>query len=319
MRMHTAKTTGLVLGLWSAAVGCSSKADSSTADGTAPRSNPSEERNLIEVAEAAGSFSTLLTALRVTGLEETVRTAPALTVFAPTDDAFAALPAGALDDLLANPEALKNVLLYHVVDGAVPSSVAVTLTEASMLNGGKTTVRYDGTTLFINDSRVVAADVAASNGVIHVLDKVLLPAQPAKPTALVTPRDVIATAEAAGTFTTLLTAVRAAGLEATLREASDITVFAPTDEAFAKIPPATLQALLADQQALKNVLLYHVVGARVSAATARTLTEATMLNGSKIAIDASCEDLKINDAKVVAADVDGGNGVIHVLDTVLIP
>jgi len=319
MRIDTIKTTGLVLGLWGAAIGCSSKADSSAAEGTAPRSNPAEERNLVEVAEAAGSFSTLLTALRVTGLEETVRTAPALTVFAPTDEAFAALPAGALDELLANPEALKNVLLYHVVEGAVPSSVAVTLTEASMLNGGKTTVRYDGTTLFINDARVVAADVQASNGVIHVLDKVLLPAQTAKPTALVTPRDVIATAEAAGNFTTLLTAVRAAGLEATLREASDITVFAPTDAAFAKIPPATLQALLADQEALKNVLLYHVVGARVAAATARTLTEATMLNGAKVSIDASCEDLKINDATVVAADIDGGNGVIHVLDTVLIP
>lgn len=270
-----------------------------------------EVGTIVDVAEGAGSFSTLLTAVRAAGLEETLRTAQALTVFAPTDEAFAALPEGALDALLQNPEQLKNVLLYHVVDGNVPSSVAVTLSEASMLNGGKTSIKYDGMTLFINDAKVVTADVGASNGIIHVIDKVLLPPAPMK--------DLISTAEAAGQFTTLLTAVRAAGLEDTLRQAKDVTLFAPSDSAFAKIPADTLNALLADKEALKNVLLYHVVGARVTAATAATLSEATMLNGDKIRISRCGKGLKINDSNVIAADVEGGNGLIHVLDAVLIP
>lgn len=309
--IRTLKTALACLGIVLHA-GCSTESKGSS-DKTmdANPANLTEVGNLIDVAESAGSFTTLLTAIRAAGLEETVRSAPALTVFAPTDEAFAALPAGALDGLLANPEALKNVLLYHVVEGAVPSSVAVTLSEAMMLNGEKTAIRYDGMTLFVNDSKVTAADVGASNGVIHVIDKVLLP-----PAA---PADLISTAEAAGGFSTLLAAVRAAGLEQTLRDARDVTLFAPNDAAFAKIPQDTLQALLANPEALKNVLLYHVIGARVSAAEAKVLSEATMLNGAKVSVQADCNGLKINDARVIAADVDGGNGVIHVLDTVLIP
>ncbi len=134
-----------------------------------------EKRNIVEVAAAAGSFKTLLAAAQAAGLAETLATTQNLTVFAPTDDAFAKLPEGTVEGLLNDIPALRNILTYHVVGAKVPSSVAVTLTEATMLNGQKVSVRYDGQDLFINDSKVVVKDIPASNGIIHVIDTVLLP------------------------------------------------------------------------------------------------------------------------------------------------
>jgi transforming growth factor-beta-induced protein len=133
------------------------------------------QKDIIEVAREAGSFQTLLTALDVAELTETVRSAPALTVLAPTDAAFAALPEGVLAALLEDKEALRNVLLYHVIGAEVKSDVVVTLTEATMLNGETVDISFDGAELFINSSKVIAADVDASNGVIHVIDAVLVP------------------------------------------------------------------------------------------------------------------------------------------------
>jgi len=298
---------------------CANANDSRTTMPTsAAEGKKAQLSNILEVAQSNESFSTLVKAVQVAGLEDALRTSPALTVFAPTNEAFAKLPGATLEALLKDKEALKNVLLYHVVGSVVPSSRAVQLQEATMLNGKTTSLNYDGTTLFINSAKVIAADVAASNGIIHVIDTVLVPATQ-NIVQQVERKDLISTAEAAGGFSTLLTAVRAAGLEQTLRAAKDVTLFAPTDEAFAKLPEGTVSALLADPEALRNVLLYHVVGARVSAEVASTLTEAVMLNGSKVSITA-CEDgLKINDSRVIATDIDGGNGVIHVLDSVLIP
>lgn len=135
----------------------------------------SEDRNIVEVAQAAGNFKTLLAAAQAAGLAETLATTDNITVFAPTDEAFAKLPAGAVDGLLNDLPALRNVLTYHVVGAKVPSEVAVTLTEATMLNGKKVSVRFDGENLFINDAKVIAKDIPAKNGIIHVIDTVLLP------------------------------------------------------------------------------------------------------------------------------------------------
>ena len=132
--------------------------------------------NLVEVAQKAGSFKTLVTALKATGLNETLSGKGPFTVFAPTDQAFAKLPKGTVESLLQDKKALTNILLYHVVAGAaVPATTAVTLTSAEMANGKTVKVVYDGKNLFINDARVVTADVKASNGIIHVIDTVLLP------------------------------------------------------------------------------------------------------------------------------------------------
>ncbi len=130
--------------------------------------------------------------------------------------------------------------------------------------------------------------------------------------------DIVDTAVAAGQFNTLVTAVQAAGLVETLKSAGPFTVFAPTDEAFAKIPADTLNAVLADQEKLTAILTYHVVAGKVLASDVVNLTSATTVQGGSLAIDAS-NGVKINDATVIQPDIECDNGVIHVIDTVLMP
>ncbi len=130
--------------------------------------------------------------------------------------------------------------------------------------------------------------------------------------------DIVDTAVAAGSFKTLATALEAAGLIETLKGSGPFTVFAPTDEAFAKLPPGTVESLLADKEKLTAVLTYHVVAGEVGSSEVVKLTEATTVQGSMITIDAS-SGVKINDATVIKADIEASNGIIHVIDTVLLP
>ena len=130
--------------------------------------------------------------------------------------------------------------------------------------------------------------------------------------------DIVDTAVGAGSFGTLVTAVQAAGLVETLKSAGPFTVFAPTDEAFAKIPAETLNAVLADKEKLTAILTYHVVAGKVMAADVVNLTSATTVQGGTLKIDAT-DGVKVNDATVVTADIECDNGVIHVIDTVLMP
>jgi uncharacterized surface protein with fasciclin (FAS1) repeats len=130
--------------------------------------------------------------------------------------------------------------------------------------------------------------------------------------------DIVDTAVAAGSFQTLVTAIQAAGLVDTLKGAGPFTVFAPTDEAFAKLPQGTLEALLADKAKLTAVLTYHVVPGKVMAADVAGLTSATTVQGQSLAIDTT-NGVMVGNAKVVKADIVASNGVIHVIDTVLIP
>lgn len=131
-------------------------------------------------------------------------------------------------------------------------------------------------------------------------------------------KDIVDTAVAAGSFNTLVTAVKAAGLVETLKGDGPFTVFAPTDEAFAKLPAGTLEALLADKERLTEILTYHVVAGKVTADQVAGLDSATTLEGSTLPIDTSA-GVQVGEAKVVQADVMASNGVIHVIDTVLIP
>jgi uncharacterized surface protein with fasciclin (FAS1) repeats len=130
--------------------------------------------------------------------------------------------------------------------------------------------------------------------------------------------NIVETAVGAGTFTTLVAAVQAAGLVETLTSEGPFTVFAPTDEAFAALPAGTVEGLLADIPALTKVLTYHVVAGKVMAADVVTLTKATTVEGSDVTIDAT-DGVKINGANVVTADIECDNGVIHVVDAVLLP
>lgn len=130
--------------------------------------------------------------------------------------------------------------------------------------------------------------------------------------------DIIDTAVSAGSFETLVTAIKAAGLVDTLKGAGPFTVFAPTDEAFAKLPAGTVEGLLKDLPKLKQILTYHVVSGKVMAADVVKLKSATTVEGSDVKIDAS-NGVKINGSTVVTPDVAADNGVIHIIDTVLLP
>lgn len=262
--------------------------------------------DIVDTAAAAGDFNTLVTAVKAAGLVDTLKSAGPFTVFAPTDEAFAKLPKGTVESLLANPDKLRAILKYHVVPGRVVAADVVKLTSAKTVLGQ--TVAIDSTDgVRVGKARVIKTDIETSNGVIHVIDTVLLPKN-----------DLIETARAAGSFTTLLAALDAAGLTDALRAEGPFTVFAPTDAAFAKLPAGTVDALLKDIPKLKSILTYHVVNGKVLAQDVVNLHEARTLQGQEVSIDAS-NGVRINDANVVQTDVMSDNGVIHVIDSVLLP
>jgi uncharacterized surface protein with fasciclin (FAS1) repeats len=147
------------------------KADAAKDKGAKPTAD------IVDTAIAAGSFNTLVAAVKAAGLVDALKAEGPLTVFAPTDEAFAALPAGTVENLLKpeNKDQLVAILTYHVVQGKVPSEAAVKLKEAKALSGATFAVAFDGKTLTVDGAKVIKADVWASNGVIHVIDKVMLP------------------------------------------------------------------------------------------------------------------------------------------------
>jgi uncharacterized surface protein with fasciclin (FAS1) repeats len=142
-----------------------------------PATAGSKKQDIVETAAAAGTFNTLATALQAAGLVDTLKSKGPFTVFAPTDDAFSKLPAGTVESLLKpeNKEKLKAILLYHVVSGDVTAAQVVKLSSAKTVNGQDVQIMVHDGTVMVNDAKVVKADVLASNGVIHVIDTVLLP------------------------------------------------------------------------------------------------------------------------------------------------
>lgn len=283
--------------------------------------NNSGAGNIVEVASSLEDFSTLVVALQATELDAVLADeSQTFTVFAPTDAAFALLGQDTIDALLADTEALSNILLYHVIAGqAIDAETAVSLApvilETANLDSVAVTSREDG--LFVNNAKVVIRDVEASNGIIHAIDVVLIPPSDAEPTG-----NIVEVAISNG-FDTLVTAVIAAGLDTVLADESEtFTVFAPTDAAFSALGQDTLDALLADIPALTNVLLYHVVsGQAVSSITAYTLVGSAvqMANNDTALISQEGPSLTIAGVKIEVTDVPATNGVIHVIDAVLIP
>lgn len=270
----------------------------------------SDSKNIVETAVAAGNFETLAAALQAGGLVDALSVGDKkFTVFAPTDSAFEKLPEGTVEYLLENPDKLRRVLLYHVVEGQVKAEDVVELSTAKTLLGGNVTISTYRNRVRINGATVTTADIEASNGVIHVINEVLIP------------KNIAEVATEAGQFKTLLAAVEAAGLveAVTNEQEGQLTVFAPTDEAFAKLPEGTVEALLEDTDKLREILLYHVVSGRVTAGDVVKLNEAKTVQGQNVSIDADDDGVRINSSNVVLADVMASNGVIHVIDTVLLP
>lgn len=265
-------------------------------------------QTIVDVASADGRFKTLVAAATAAGLADALQGPGPFTVFAPTDDAFAALPAGTVAALLKDIPALKNILLYHVVAGKLAAADVLKTPAASTLQGKPLKFAVMAGKPMANDANIVLTDIPASNGVIHVIDRVLIP-----------PKDIAEVAAADGRFKTLVAAVQAAGWLDALKSSDPITVFAPTDDAFAKIPKDTLNSLLKDPAALRNILLYHVVSGKVMAADAMKLQSANTMLGAPLALKAADGKLMVNDATVAVADVPAVNGVIHAVDTVLMP
>jgi transforming growth factor-beta-induced protein len=131
--------------------------------------------DIVDTAVSAGQFKTLVTAVKAAGLVDTLKSAGPFTVFAPTDEAFAKLPAGTVESLLANPEKLKQVLLYHVVAGKVMAGDVVKIKSAKTVQGSSATVKVNGSSVMIDGANVVKTDIVTDNGVIHVIDSVILP------------------------------------------------------------------------------------------------------------------------------------------------
>jgi uncharacterized surface protein with fasciclin (FAS1) repeats len=273
--------------------------------------------DIVDTAVADGRFTTLAAALGAADLVDTLKGEGPFTVFAPTDDAFAKLPEGTVETLLLpeNLDQLKSILLYHVVSGKVPAADVVTLTSADTVLGEAVTIKVDMGKVYLNDTvEVIITDVEASNGVIHVIDSVLLP--PAKLS------DIVDTAVADGRFTTLAAALGAAELVDTLKGEGPFTVFAPTDDAFAKLPEGTVETLLLPENLdqLKSILLYHVVSGKVMASDVVTLTSADTVLGEAVTIKVEDGKVYLNDTvEVIITDVEASNGVIHVIDAVLLP
>jgi uncharacterized surface protein with fasciclin (FAS1) repeats len=279
-----------------------------------------EAKDIVDTAVAAGSFTTLVAAVQAAGLVDTLKGEGPFTVFAPTDEAFAALPKETLDGLLAYPEALGKILTYHVLAGKVMAANVSDGLSAETVAGPAVAFKIINGKPMINDANIIATDVEASNGVIHVIDKVILPpAEEAAAPSNAEAKDIVDTAVAAGSFTTLVTAVQAAGLVDTLKSEGPFTVFAPTDEAFAALPKETLNRLLADPKALAEILTYHVLAGKVMAADVSDGLSAATVAGPNVTFKIMNGKPMINDANIIATDIEASNGVIHVIDKVVLP
>lgn len=269
--------------------------------------------DIVDTAVKAGNFKTLAAALGAAELVDTLKGAGPFTVFAPTDEAFAKLPEGTVATLLKpeNKGALTGVLTYHVVPGKVMAKQVVGLKGAKTVNGQRVDIKVDGSTVMVDGAKVVTTDIVCDNGVIHVIDSVILPADKSIPEV----------ADKAGKFKTLLAAAKAAGLAKVLTGEGPFTVFAPTDDAFAKLPKGTVESLLKpeNKQKLVDILKYHVVSGRVYSEDAVEAKSAKTLEGNSINVKVSDKGAFINSSKLVATDVDASNGVIHIIDAVLMP
>jgi uncharacterized surface protein with fasciclin (FAS1) repeats len=296
-----------------------------------PIAGAAGHQTIVEIAVEDGRFTTLVAAVVAADLADTL-SGGEWTVFAPTDDAFAklGLNAGNVASAFSKAE-LTDILLYHVLSGDVHSDKAKSLVgDIVMANNEKAGLKYYDGSLYVNDeAKVIIPDINASNGVVHVVDTVILGPWP------LTDDDMPAVGGAAdsaagntivdiavndGRFETLVAAVVYADLAETL-SGGEWTVFAPTDDAFAKLGLSASNITSAFSKAdLTDILLYHVLSGEVHSDKALTLLgDVTMANNQLAGLKAFDGSLFVNDdSKVIIPDVNADNGVIHVVDTVIL-
>ncbi|MEY3143988.1 MAG: hypothetical protein RLY21_2481 [Planctomycetota bacterium] len=295
------------------AIGVATIATAQNAPAKAAPATAASTKNIVETAVGAGSFKTLVAAVQAAGLAETL-SGGNFTVFAPTDEAFAKLPAGTLEMLLKpeNKAKLAAILTYHVVPGTVKAADVVKLNFAGTVQGQRVDIVAKDGTVTVDGAKVVKTDITCSNGVIHVIDSVILP----------TDKNIVEVAASNGSFNTLVAAVKAAGLVETLSGKGPFTVLAPTDAAFAKLPAGTLENLLKpeNKKALVEILTYHVVpGVAAYSDQVVKMPEIPTVLGSPIKVTVKDGKVMLGNATVAIVDVETSNGVIHAIDTVLLP
>jgi transforming growth factor-beta-induced protein len=293
-----------------------------------------ESVNIVKLAESVKDLSTLVTAVVAADLAGTLSSPGPFTVFAPTNEAFAALPAGTLATLLkpANKAKLADILKYHVLPEEVLSTQLKPVQSVTTVEGQKLEVFREWGRVFLRESNhahaksVIKADNLASNGVVHIIDGVLLPPTP-PPTPTPKP-NIVKLAESVKDLSTLVAAVVAGDLADTLSSPGPFTVFAPTNEAFAALPAGTLTKLMKpeNKKELVDILTYHVLPEEVLSKQLKPFqavktVEGKLLHvqalGGKVHVGSSLEskDLK----NVIKADNVASNGVVHIIDGVLLP
>jgi uncharacterized surface protein with fasciclin (FAS1) repeats len=277
---------------------------------------PTQQSNtVVDVIVNSDDHTLLEAAVIEAGLAEALSGDGPFTVFAPTDDAIVALTEElgiSAEDLLALPN-LGEILQYHVVAAAAFSTDLSDGQSIATLLGEEVTVTVNQNGVMINNAMVTVADIAADNGVVHVIDAVLLP-----PPAETTVVDIIVESEL---HNILEAAVIAADLATTLSGEGPFTVFAPTDAAFEALMAAfgvTAEELL-EYPELTNVLLYHVVAGQALASDLSDGQQITTLLDADVVVSITADGVFINQAQVIVADVTAGNGVVHVIDAVLLP
>jgi len=264
--------------------------------------------SIVDIAVNDGRFTNLVAALVQENLAETLATAGPFTVFAPTDKAFENL--GATGQDLLNIDKLAEILVYHVVDGRFKADDIVLKDRLETLLGEELKVNVTDEGVFINNSKVILQDLKAENGIIHVIDMVLIPQEMP---------DIVDVATAAGQFKTLVGALQATELDDVLRGDGPFTVFAPTDEAFEKLPNWLLNFLVNNPKYLEQVLLYHVVSGDLNAGEVLASRSLKTVNGRSVYPRMRGDHVYVNKSKVIAADIEAENGTVHVIDKVLIP
>jgi uncharacterized surface protein with fasciclin (FAS1) repeats len=274
-------------------------------------SDPTTEvgSTIVEIAAADGRFDTLAAAIDRADLRGALSSEGPFTVFAPTDDAFARLPAGVMDSI--SKEQLAQILTYHVIGDRVTSTMAATASSAPTLQGSDIAISSMDGKIYINGiTLVMSADIEADNGIIHVIDSVIFPAD------MVFPGTIVDAAIAYPRLSSLVDAVTNAdpAVASTLGGAGTFTLFAPINSAFDGIDTS------AD---LTPVLLYHALDTAADSSTVVSLvgSDVTTLSGSTVSVMAgpSLVDGSGNTRNVVHVDVRTSNGIIHVIDGVLIP
>lgn len=282
---------------------------------SAARTHAADEKTIVETAIAAKDLSTLVAAVKQGQLVETLSGKGPFTVFAPINSAFAKLPKEVVADLLKdeNRAQLQGILTYHVVSGKVMAADVVKLKEAKTVNGAAVSIRVENGKVFVNEAQVIKTDIVCSNGVVHLIDSVILPPAP-KPS-------IVETAIGNEDFSTLVALVKHAGLVETLSGEGPFTVFAPNNAAFAKLPKETVEALMSEagKEQLAAILKYHVVPGSVKAADVVKLKEANTALGQSAKIKVTDGKVYVDGAQVIATDIECANGIIHVIDSVILP